>query len=155
MTLFTDASGTLGWGAYWSGNWIQAHWSPDQMDKNITWKEVFAIVSAVNTWGHQWPCKEVLVHCDNQAVVEIWKKGTTKCPKVMALVRILYFCVAQYNIHVLVTHLAGTDNFIVDALSRFQVHCFRQLAPEAAANPDTIRAWPIQFLRVSSATTNL
>ena len=94
------------------------------------------------------------MHCDNQAVVEIWKKGTTKYPEVMALVRMLYFCVAQYNIPVLVTHLAGTDNSIADALSHFQVHRFRQLALEAATNPDTIRAWSIQLLKASSATTN-
>ena len=55
MTLFTDASGTLDWRAYWSGNWIQARWPPDQININIAWKELFAIASAVNTWGHQWP----------------------------------------------------------------------------------------------------
>ena len=152
MYLFTDASGILDWGAYWSGNWIQAQWSSDQMDRNITWKELF---SAVNTWSHQWPRNKALVHCDNQAVIDIWKKGTTKCPEVMALVCMLYFCAAQYNTHVLVTHLAGTDNSIVDALSCLQVHHFRQLALEAATNPDTIRAWPIQLLRDSSATNNL
>ena len=55
MSLFTDASGTLGWGAYWSGNWIQAWWPPDQINRDIAWKELFVIASAVNTWGHQWP----------------------------------------------------------------------------------------------------
>ena len=154
MSLFTDASGSLGWGAYWSGHWIQAHWSPDQANKDIVWKELFAIASAVNTWGNQWPRKKVMVHCDNSAVVDIWKKGTTKCPEVMALVRMLYFCAAQHNIHVLVTHVAGTDNSIADSLSRFQVQRFHKLAPEAAASPDIISAWPIQLLRASSATTN-
>jgi len=124
MSLFTDASGTLGWGAYWSGHWIQAHWSPDQVPRDIVWKELFVIASALNTWGHQWPQKKVMVHCDNSAVVDIWKKGTTNCPEAMALVRMLYFCTAQHNIHVLVTHVAGTDNSIADALSRFQVHHF-------------------------------
>ena len=33
MSLYTDASSTLGWGAYWSGNWIQARLSPDQVDR--------------------------------------------------------------------------------------------------------------------------
>ena len=76
-----------------------------------------------------------MVHCDNSAVVDIWKKGTTNCPEVMALVRMLYFCAAQHNIHVLVTHVAGTDNSIVDALSRFQVHRFRQLAAGSSCQP--------------------
>ena len=26
---FTDASGKEGWGAYWSGRCLQAHWSPN------------------------------------------------------------------------------------------------------------------------------
>jgi len=77
MAFYTDASGTLGWGAYWAGRWIQAHWLPDQIGKDIAWKELFAIASAVNTWGHHWPKKKFLVHCINQVVVDIWKKGTT------------------------------------------------------------------------------
>ena len=32
--------GNYGWGAYWSGHWLQAHWSPTQ-------KSVYAIVIAV------------------------------------------------------------------------------------------------------------
>jgi len=51
MSLFTDASGSLGWGADWSGHWIQSHWSPQQAKKDIVWKELFAIASVVNTWG--------------------------------------------------------------------------------------------------------
>ena len=72
----------------------------------------------------------------------------------MALVRILYFCAAQHSMHVLVTHVAGTDNSLADALSCFQVHHFHQLAPAAAASPDTISTWPIKLLRASSAITN-
>ena len=53
MKLYTDASGTEGWGAFWSGRWLQARWSPTQADMPILWKELFAIVSAVNSWGHQ------------------------------------------------------------------------------------------------------
>jgi len=34
------ASGTLGWGAYWAGHWIQAYWLPDKIGKDIAWKEL-------------------------------------------------------------------------------------------------------------------
>jgi len=84
-----------------AGHWIQAHWLPDQIGKDIAWKELFAIVSVVNTWGHHWPRKKLLVHCDNQAVVDIWKKGTTDHPQIMALVHMLYFCAARHNIYVI------------------------------------------------------
>ena len=127
-------------GAYWSGRWLQAHWSPDQIGRDIAWKELFAIASAVNTWGHHWPQKKVLVHCDNHAIVDMWKKGSTDCSQVMALVRMLYFCATQHNIPIIVTHIDGTNNCIADALSRFQVQRFHRLDPEAANNPDTICA---------------
>ena len=52
MNLYTDASGTLGWGAYWSGRWLQARWSLNDCKKDIVWKELFAIAAAVNSWGH-------------------------------------------------------------------------------------------------------
>ena len=111
MSLFTDASGSLGWGAYWSGHWIQLHGSPEQAKQDIVWKELFAIASAV--------------HCDNQTVVDIWKNGTTNCPRLMYLVRMLYFFAAQHNMHI-ISHVVGTDICIADALSCFQVHRFHR-----------------------------
>jgi len=52
MQLFTDASGSKGWGAYWSNRWLQSEWSPEQAKQDIVWKELYAMVSSVNTWGH-------------------------------------------------------------------------------------------------------
>jgi len=72
----------------------------------------------------------------------------------MALIRLLYFCAARHNIHVFVTHIAGVNNSIADALSRFQVSRFRQLAPQAASQPENIPAWPAHFLKDSSITTS-
>ena len=63
----------------------------------------------------------------------------------MALVRMLYFCAAHLNIHVMITHIAGTSNAIADALSRLQMDCFKRLAPNAADLPDAMPAWPTQF----------
>ena len=58
----------------------------------------------------------------------------------MALVRLLYFCAARYNIHIMITHIAGINNNIADAISRFQMERFRSLAPAANLQPDPIRA---------------
>ena len=118
------------------------------------WKELFAITAAVNTWGHHWARKKVLFHCDNQAVVDIWKTGTTKSADIMAPVRMLYFCAAKYNINGIIIHIAGVNNANADALSRFQVTRFRQLAPHAAPLPDIIPAWLAKFLKNSSVVTN-
>ena len=82
----------------WSGRWLQARWSPTQADMPILWKELFAIVSAGNSWGHQWAKQKILFHCDNEAVVTIWCKSYTRDPETMVLVHLLYFCAACYNI---------------------------------------------------------
>jgi len=144
MQLYTDASGTQGWGAYWSGRWLQRSWSPAQRLMNIAWKELFAILIAVHSWGAYWTKQKIVFHCDNQAVVDIWGKGTTHDPNIMALVRLLYFRAAQYNINVCVMHIPGADNNIADALSRSQMAKFYQLTPLARQAPDPIPAWPSQ-----------
>ena len=84
MQLFTDASGTNGWGAYWSGKWLQGQWSETQLQMDITWKELFAIVMAVHTWGVLWQRQKTLIHGDNLAVVTIRESGSTRAKETMA-----------------------------------------------------------------------
>ena len=68
-----------------------------------------------------WAKHKILFHCDNQAVVDIWKKGSSKDPNIMALVRMLYFRAAQHNINICVMHIPGVHNNVADAISRFQM----------------------------------
>ena len=56
--------------------------------------------------------------------MDIWKTGTTKSADIMVLVRMLCFCAAKYNMNVIITHIAGVNNAIADALSQFQVTRF-------------------------------
>ena len=49
-----------------------------------------------------------------------------------------------------VMHIPGAHNYIADALSRFQMVKFHQLAPTARQAPDPILAWPPQsFINAS------
>ena len=86
MNLFTDTSGSKGWGAIWSNKWLQVEWSSEQAMHDIVWKELHSIMCTVNTWGHNWAGKKMLFHCDNSTVVSIWKKGSTRCGELMTLV---------------------------------------------------------------------
>ena len=73
--------------------------------------------------------------------------------------------IARYNMHVMITHITGTNNCIADAISRFQMDRFRSLAPQANPNPDPILAscisiWYQSFLQFlqqvsDSASTSL
>ena len=155
MELFTDASGKDGWGAYWRGKWITDRWSNAQLKMSIAWKELYAIVLSVHTWGSQWQRRKILAHCDNRTVVDVWETGSSKSPEIMALVRILFFCAAHNSFNICVQHIPGVDNVIADALSRLQVNRFRRLAPEANLHPDHIPAWPHQAFTAASCNADI
>ena len=98
----------------------------------------------------------MLFHCDNQAVVDIWKSGSTHASETMALVRLLYFAAAKHNINVCIVHIDGTNNVIADCLSCFKQDRFKQLAPLANPAADNIPAWPIQsFIEASCSAAIL
>ena len=82
--LFTDAS-HQGYGCYWQGRWLAGSSSRRQLMHDIQWKELFAVVVAAKAWGSQLHSKRLCVHCDNQAVVDVWRKGTSKQPALMQL----------------------------------------------------------------------
>lgn len=138
--LFTDASGSIGYGAYWRGNWLSSPWQTQHVNLSIEWKELYAIVVAAMTWGHAWKSKKLIVHCDNHAVVDIWHSHTSRSPLLMKLVRKLFFTAASYNFNIIIQHIPGIDNSIADALSRSQMARFRSLAPEANPLPSVIPA---------------
>ncbi|XP_062580100.1 uncharacterized protein LOC134242093 [Saccostrea cucullata] len=80
LQLFTDASATHGFGAYFSGKWFQGRW-PDELKNlgddpiSIALLELYPIVVAVVIWGHEWSGKRVQFLCDNKATVQIIKIG--------------------------------------------------------------------------------
>ena len=133
--LFTDAAGNLGYGAYWNGWWFSQPWPAHLSSRSIEWKELYAVVMACETWGEQWSGKRLLFHCDNEAVVHVWKSGRSRCPDLMDLVRALFYVAAHNNFNVLIRHIPGVDNSIADALSRLQMSRFRSLAPHANPLP--------------------
>ncbi len=91
LQLYTDASGTLGFGGYWNGAWFSQPWPPHLAAKPIEWKELYAVVIACEVWGSHWSGKRILFHCDNLAIVHIWESGLSRCSDLMYLVRALFF----------------------------------------------------------------
>eukprot|EP00731_Ephydatia_muelleri_P036952 Em0362g2a len=65
--LYTDASGSFGFGAYLDGAWFRGDWQPHQqlLKRSIQWQELFAIVAAALTWGHFLTGQRIGFHCDN------------------------------------------------------------------------------------------
>ena len=99
MNLFTDASGTLGYGAYFNGAWFRGDWLPHQKPpmRSIQWQEFFAIVAAACTWGHLLQGQRITVHCDNMAIVQAWSNQSARHPGILHLLRTLFFITAKHG----------------------------------------------------------
>ena len=143
MSLYTDASGTIGFGGYFNGKLFQGRWPPHmQLNKDqgisIEWQELFPIVVACALWFPHFSGKRIQFWCDNESVVAILNSGRSRAPRIMDLLRFLVLISMKHNFFVRARHVPGISNEIADALSRFQVSRFRAAAPTAERTPYTI-----------------
>ena len=139
LELFTDSAASIGLGIYLNGKWAQAKWgnnfTQECSNNNITFLEYFPILVSLHIFRQEMSNKKVIFHCDNAAVVEIINSQTSKCPRVMDLVRPFVLKCLQLNTVVRAKHIQGIHNTIADSISRFDMQQFRALAPEAEAEP--------------------
>ena len=151
ISLYTDASGVKGYGAYYQGQWFRGDWAPSQLlvqgnETSIAYHELFPIVLAACIWGHNWSQKHILFYCDNKAAVTAINKGTSSSPLIAKLLRVLTLRSMQGNFLVQASHVPGKTNGIVDALSRKQMQQFFHLASEACHLPTEIPGDLLQTL---------
>ena len=143
LEVTSDASGSLGFGAYFREEWFSGSWATSQVSQSIAYKELFPVVIAAHVWGAQWARHHILFRSDNEAVVYILNSRTSKIPCLMRLLRLLLASAAHFNFSFTSQHVPGILNNIADALSRFHWQEFRRLAPEARSLPVAI---PSQLL---------
>lgn len=136
IQLFTDATQTS-FGGFYMNAWFQGDF-PDVLiheQTSMAFYELYPIVMACILWGHRWCKKRILFHCDNLGTVEIIRKGRSKVPSIMKLMRKLTFHSACHNFVIHACHIQGTKNSIADSISRYQMTRFRALAPQADLTP--------------------
>ena len=129
ISLFTDASGSMGYAAVFGPAWFNGVWPRTWSNYHITIKELYPIVAALEFWSDQLSNKCINLMTDNQAVVDIINNQTSKDNICMILVRRLVIVCLSYNILFHATHIPGVTNVIADSLSRFQVLRARHRAP--------------------------
>lgn len=149
LELYTDVSGSLGFGGIYGLKWFQGSWQSHQQlgqpGISIAWQELFAIVVACHMWGNTFANKRIIFYCDNESVVHIVNSKRSRIPRVMDLVRLLTLLTLEHNFYLKTKHIEGKMNEIADSLSRFQMERFRSLAPQAEQVPCPV---PPMFLEI-------
>ncbi len=89
FTLWTDASGT-GFRAYWDGAYLVGEFSDWAQGQSIAFKELYAIIAALATWGPGWGGMKIHFYCDNKSVCQILHHQNSRSAPMVALLHTLY-----------------------------------------------------------------
>ena len=108
-----DASGSVGFGAYFRGEWFFGSWTTSQASQSIAYKELFAVVIAAHLRGPQWARHYILFLLDNEAVVYILNSRTSKILDLMCLVSHLLASATHYNFFFSSQHVPRICNSVV------------------------------------------
>ena len=124
LQLFTDSAGgsQLGCAAILGSCWSFIRWSSVWSDsailKDITFLELVPIVLAFHLWGGGGGLlqnKKIVLRSDNQALIFILNKKSSKPRRVMHILRPLVLKGILHNIHFKASHVDGISNCIADS----------------------------------------
>ena len=124
--MYTDAC-NYGIGGVFLEEWYSFKLNEEQQSMDIAWKELLAVLVACELWGYLLQGKRLLIYCDNSAIVCVVNSGTSRCPHLMRLVRLLFATAVRHNFDVRLKHVPGTSNIEADLLSRLDVTRFLEL----------------------------
>ena len=145
--IWTDASGCFGCGALdpQTSAWIQMKWPESHgasgsgwWEESIATKELLPIVLACAIWGTRWSGLTVVVHCDNLGVVAVVNSGYSRVPRIMHLLRCLFFIRAHYQFILWAVHVPGVENILADAISRNNLNYLFSQIPRARQSQSEI-----------------
>ena len=142
----SDASGSWGCGAWFQDNWFSISWEQSHSTLHITVKEMVPILLAAITWGHNWKGGQVVVRCDNMAVVTALNNRTCREKFVMQMLRTLFFIEAHHQFKLTSEHVSGSNNTLADYLSRNQIELFQASHKTAKSLPAHINPSLLQWL---------
>ena len=129
LYLYTDSAGSIGFGAIFGKHWCYGEWPREWQNRNIAILEFYPIVLSLLLWGSKMQNQCIVFHTDNEALVHVINKCTSKDKTLMVFVRKLVLVCLENNILFKAQHIPGVKNCLADALSRLQIQRFHQLAP--------------------------
>ena len=82
LKLFTDAAGSIGFGAIFGNAWCYRRWPDHWLHRNIAILEFFPIVLSLCLWGDKMCNRSILFFTDNEALVHVINKQSYALIKV-------------------------------------------------------------------------
>ena len=104
LQVASDASGSVGYGAFLNGDWFAGHWLPSQVSASIAYKELFPIVLAAHIWDSRWQGLRIQFLCDNRGVADAISKCFCYDSALGTLLRSLFLAAACHSFWVSATH---------------------------------------------------
>ena len=152
VTLTSDASGKWGCGAFWESGWFQLAWRDTACNDegNIATKELIPIVLAAAMWGKVWEGQVVCCRCDNEAVVAVLNRRTSRDQDLMHLLRCLSFFEARFSFRAIASHISGAQNYLADDLSRNKLSSFLQAADQVTLSHQVKPPQPLLDMLVNT-----
>ena len=103
------------------GRFIQGKWSKPERSESINWKELRVLNKVLAAWGQYVAQKLVLVRMDNSAAASYANYGAGRASTLTTLARKIKGREVALGCTVVALHIAGKDNSVADALSRFSI----------------------------------
>ena len=114
---------------------MQLQWPAGMEEWSIAHKELLPIVLACMVWGHRWTKHRIMIHCDDEAVVEVVAAGYSKEANLMQLLKCLFLVTAFHELSWRSMHIPGVQNEAADAISRNNMVVFNTQVPGTTLAP--------------------
>ena len=114
ILVYTDASGALGFGAIFGSKWCFDKWPATWSYHNIAILEFYPIVISHYLWGHAMRDRCILFFTNNESLVHVINKQSSKDKSLMFFVRKLILICLEYNIVFKAKHISHVKNRLAD-----------------------------------------
>ena len=120
-TVYTEASGTRGWGATLGAAFIRCAWPKTEMREGVNWKELWVLREPMKKRGPQMSGKLVLARMDSSAAVSYANRGAGRPPQVTTLPDDVKELEVSLRRAAAALRIAGRRRTVADAPSRSTV----------------------------------
>lgn len=152
LDFYSDASKSqirAGFGVVFGRYWTYQEFPPwvvQDPDIAIHTLELYAVLIGVALFSHKLKGRRVEIFCDNQAVVAMINKGTSKCKTCMRFIRSITFISMQHQVRYFAKYVKSLENTRADALSRLDLAKFwRSATSDMERHPLALPSefWPV------------